>query len=310
MSGLLPNAEDFRLIAAAIPPFDRQGRLDLAPIPDLAAYFGSAGLHGVFVNGTTGQESLLSIAERRQIAEAWREALPGDLRLFVHIGTDAPAVAAELAAHAAELGADAIAMRPPAYSPPRSLAALVNCCEQTSAAAPDTPFYYYHIPSMTGVHLPMRAFLEAARSRLPSLRGIKYTDNALNEYLQCQRLGGGRFEILFGRDEMLLAGIAVGATGAVGSTYNFAAPLFRKLLAALGAGDLEAARGYQELAALLVDRMQQYGGIGAVQTLTSIATGIDCGCPRVPQAGPDEADAAALRKQLETDGVLAVLHTA
>ena len=93
---------------------------------------------------------------------------------------------------------------------------LVECCAEIAAAAPRLPFYYYHIPIMTGVAVPMTTFLTEAARRIPNLAGLKYTANTLHEYQECVALDGGRFDVLFGFDELLLPSLAVGAAGAVG----------------------------------------------------------------------------------------------
>ena len=103
------------------------------------------------------------------------------------------------------------------------------------------PFYYYDIPVMTGVLFPMPDFLDRAALRIPSFAGIKFTNPDLMAYLRCLRSDGGRFDVAWGIDEYLLAAVALGAAGAVGSSYNFAAPIYHRLLAAMDRGDLAAA---------------------------------------------------------------------
>jgi len=90
-----------------------------------------------------------------------------------------------------------------------------------AAACAPLPFYAYHIPSMTGINLPMIDFLKNGSKEIPNLNGIKFTSNNFMEMIECIRFDGGRFDILNGFDEMLLCGMAVGARGGVGSTYNY-----------------------------------------------------------------------------------------
>src|SRR5262249_39706172 len=139
----------------------------------------------------------------------------------------------------------AIAALSPSYFKPRSVEALVACCAEVASAAPALPFYYYDIPTMTGVSLPMPDFLAAGAERIPTLAGLKFTNSDRRAYRRCLHAGGGRFDLPWGYDEMLLAALAVGAKGAVGSTYNYAAPLYRRVMAAFAAGDLATARREQ-----------------------------------------------------------------
>src|SRR5207249_6807904 len=138
--------------------------------------------------------------------------------------------AKHLAAHAQTLGAAAVAAVAPSYFKPKSLDVLIQWCAELASAAPETPFYFYDIPVMTGVAFPMTDFLEQAPARVPTLAGVKFTNLDLMTYQRLLRVGGGRFDVLFGFDEQLLAAVVLGARGAVGSSYNFAAPLYNRLL--------------------------------------------------------------------------------
>src|SRR5438067_649712 len=81
--------------------------------------------------------------------------------------------------------------------------------------------------------------------RIPNLAGLKFTNSDLATFQRLLRLRDGRFDVVWGFDEYLLAALALGAEGAVGSTYNFAAPLYHRIIAALAKGDLAAARAEQ-----------------------------------------------------------------
>src|SRR5262249_54096156 len=148
-----------------------------------------------------------------------------DLRLIVHVGSNCLADARALAAQARSLGATAIAALAPSYFKPGSVDALIACCAEIAGAAPDVPFYFSAFPSMTGVRRPIPEFLANAPDRIPTLAGLKFTNPDLMAFQACLRAGDGRFDILWGVDESLLAALALGAEGAVGSTYNFAAPI-------------------------------------------------------------------------------------
>ena len=125
-----------------------------------------------------------------------------------------------------------------------------------AAEAEPLPFYFYDIPGMTGVRLRMSEFLYQARFRIPTLCGLKYSNDDLLELQECVRLDHGAFDVLFGSDECLLAGLCLGIRGAVGSTYNFAAPVYQRLIKAFEKHDLETARA----ASGQVDRPDQDPG--------------------------------------------------
>ena len=106
------------LIAAPFTPFNQDGSLALATVPAFAALLAHNGVSGAFVCGTTGEGCSLTNAERRSVAEAWRAATPPQLALIVHVGHLSLGDARELARHAQEIGADAIATIAPGFFKP------------------------------------------------------------------------------------------------------------------------------------------------------------------------------------------------
>src|SRR5690606_33440016 len=102
---------------------------------------------------------------------------------------------------------------------------LVYSMAEIASAAPHTPFYYYHIPHITGIQIHMLDFLALAEQHIPSFKGVKYTASTLHEYQACLHYKEGKYDILFGYDELLLPALAIRAHGAIGSNYNYAAPL-------------------------------------------------------------------------------------
>jgi len=224
------------LVAATFTPFRADGALDLDRIPSVIDHVIKQGAAGLYVCGSTGEGPLLTTAEREAVAAATVKAARGRVPVVIQVGHNSLADARALAAHAQQIGADAISATPPGYFKPDSVDNFIDCLIDITAGAPQLPFYLYHIPVISGVKFDMLEFLRAAEQRLPSLRGVKFSDPNLHEMLACIEYGGGRYEILFGVDEMLLGGLAFGARGAVGSTYNFAAPLYLKVIAALDRG--------------------------------------------------------------------------
>lgn len=269
------------LVAATFTPMDAKCAIVLDRIPAYAQWLRSQGVAGIFVNGTTGESMSLSLAERMALAEAWMAA-KGDLRMFVHVGHNALPDACALAAHAETIGADAIAIIAPSFFKP-SLSALVDFSAAVAAAAPRTPFYFYNMPSMSGVNVSVAEFLKAAASKIPTLAGIKFTFENIMDYQKAVELDGGRYDVLFGRDEILLSALAAGARGAVGSTYNHIAPVYREVLDAWEARDIARARAAQSRAQAFVDILVESGdGITCGKAMVGIFSGVDCGPVRLP----------------------------
>jgi N-acetylneuraminate lyase len=269
------------LIAAAHTPFYADGSLRLEVIDRLAERFAGDGLAGVFPCGTTGEFASLTVEERMQVAERWCAVAGRDLKVIVHAGATALADAKALAAHAQSCGAAAISAVGPYYYRPQGVAELVAFSAEVAASAPTLPFLYYHIPSLSGVDVPMADFLAAAAARIPTLAGVKFSHLDLLDLGRCVKLDGGRFQVFFGADEVLLSGLALGCRAAVGTTYSFAAPLYQGILADFNAGEVEDARRKQARAMDMVAVFQRYGLHPAMKVVMRLS-GIDCGPVRLP----------------------------
>ena len=181
-----------------------------------------------------------------------------------------------LAAHARKAGAAAIAVMAPSYFKPATIQDLIDFCAPIAAEADPLPFYFYDIPGMTGVRLRMSEFLYQARFRIPTLCGLKYSNDDLLELQECVRLDHGAFDVLFGSDECLLAGLCLGIRGAVGSTYNFAAPVYQRLMQAFEKHDLETARAVQGKSIDLIKTLGEFGFLAASKSVMAML-GVDCG---------------------------------
>lgn len=290
------------LIAAPHTPFTASGAVDFEMIPRQIDALSGQRLSGVFVNGTTGEGLSLTSSERQAILELWTARAPANLKVIAHVGHHSVIEATGLASHAATCGAYGISTMGPSFLKPGSAAALVEFCQPIAAAAADLPFYYYHIPSLSGVTLSMPEFLELAAGAIPNLAGIKFTHSDLFEYQRCRAFRDGQFDLLWGNDESLLGALAVGATGAVGSTYNYAAPLYLRLIEAFNRGDLDTARACSLRAVRLVEVLLRFGVLASGKAIMSLL-GADCGPPRPPLTALTPADKAALLEEITALGL-------
>ncbi|HEY1378927.1 MAG TPA: dihydrodipicolinate synthase family protein [Gemmataceae bacterium] len=290
------------LVAATHTPFDADGRLNLAAVEAQAGHLIRTGVTTAFVGGSTGECHSLTVEERLALADRWTAVARGTpLRIVVHVGGNCLADARTLAAHAQSVGAMAIAALAPSYFKPATVNDLVTCCADIAGAAPGLPFYFYDIPSMTSVRLPMPEFLTVAAGLIPTFAGIKFTNPDLMAYLQCLRIWNGWCDVPWGIDEWLLAALAVGAVGVVGSSYNFAAPVYRRLMAAFAAGDLTAARREQFRSVQLIEVLSGFGYMAAAKAAMGFL-GVDVGPPRLPFAPLTGESRDGLRAELERMG--------
>ena len=290
------------LVAATHTPFDAHGELDLSIVEKQAEHLARSGVRTVFIGGSTGESHSLTLNERLELCTRWSEVVRGsDLTLVVHVGANCLSDASTLARQAQANGARAISALSPSYFKPKTLPLLVECCEQIASAAPEVPFYFYDIPVLTGVSFSMPDFLAMARERIPTLNGIKFTNPDLMAYQKCLHAQHETFDIPWGVDEYLLAALSLGAAGAVGSSYNFAAPIYNRLIAAFHEGDLETARAQQYRSVQLIDLLASHGYMPAAKAVMGFL-GVEVGPARLPHGNLEPQQRATLRTSLEQLG--------
>ena len=283
------------LIAAPHTPMRGDGSFNPAAVLQQLELLQETGIKGAFIGGTTGESLSLRFSERIVLTDVWTTAARGKLPIIVHVGCNSLPDTCALSEHAASCKADAIAVMAPNFFRP-SIDDLIACCAAVGEAAPRTPLYYYDIPAMTGVTIPTARFLEQAAKSVPTLHGVKFTNHDLMTLQECLALE--EFDIVFGYDELLLAGLALGVKGAVGSTYNFAAPLYQRMIAAFERDDWATARQAQLQSVRMIRILQDFGFARASKTMMSLI-GVDCGPVRLPLEPMSAKDEKELCKRLQ-----------
>lgn len=290
---------DFRLIAAPFTPFDNNGELNLGVIPAYVDYLTQNKVHGVFICGTTGESVSMSIDERKRVAEAWSAAAKGRLKVIVHIGGNSVVECQQLAEHAGKLDVAAVAIFAPFFFKPSSAAELVAFMKPIAQKASKLPFYYYHMPSMTGITVSASDISALAMAQIENFKGVKFTHFDMYDMQKCISLSPD-IEIMHGYDETLLCGLTLGVQSAVGSTYNYIPSVYKNVIGAFQSGDLAKARKHQLESVELVKILVRYGGgVRAGKAIMKIA-GIDCGSCRVPLSSFSESEFNQLKKDVES----------
>ena len=290
------------LIAATFTPFLPSGELNLEIIPEYARRLKEEGVKGVFVCGSSGEGLLMGIEERKAVAEAWMPFSEDQFRVIVHVGSTSTKIAKELSSHAASIGADAIGCMGPCCFQPKDAHSLTAFCTEVASASPELPFYYYHIPSTSGVYVKMNEFLKIAGNLIPNLAGIKYTNNDMMDMMDCMTMENGKYDILHGHDETLLAGMTLGAKAAIGTTFNFIAPVFNKLIDKFRLKQLDEALEIQKkinkVIAVMLSTGSPISGGKAIMKMS----GLDCGSCRQPLSTLSDMQEKQLREKLEEAG--------
>ena len=291
------------LINAPFTPMKENGDINLDPIPQYADMLAKNGLKGVFINGSSGEGYLLTTEERKALAEAWVKAVPEGFKVIVHVGSCCLRESVELARHAAGLNVWGIGAMAPPFPKIGRVEELVKYCETIAAAAPDLPFYFYHIPAFNGCLVSMVEFLKAVDGRIPNFAGIKYTFESLYEYNQCRLYKDGKFDLLHGQDETYLPSLAQGgAQGGICGTTNYNGRVQVAIGQAWAAGDLERARELQNYSQEVINVICDFRGniVGGKRIMKLI--GLDLGPNRVPWRNITPEEEARLKARLEAIG--------
>ena len=290
------------LIAAPHTPFNSDFSLNLDCVPKQAAHLASTGVKGVFVSGTTGESHSLTTRERIDLFHAWGKAAQESHIVFIaHIGHNSLPDARALAEAAQEAGAEAIGAMAPTFFKPPDARALVDWFSRITEPAREVPFYFYDIPSMTGANINTKEFVQQVTKRVPGFAGVKYTNTDREQLRVILALENHSPDMLWGCDEELLDGLEIGCRGAVGSSYNFAAFIYHRVLEAFGDGNFEEARRWQVRSLELIDTIKGHGYIHSAKAVMRMV-GVDCGPARPPLPQMTDENLNALCKDLETLG--------
>ena len=296
------------LIAALFTPLHPDGSVHYELLPALVGHLIRTGISGIFICGSNGEGPNLTLEERMKVSETVIHAGKGRLRMIVHVGHASIAEARKLARHAQETGADAISSVAAFYFKPTSVQNLADCMTDIASGAPELPFYYYHIPTLTGFSVDVLDFMRIAGKQIPNFAGVKYTASTLWEYQECLNFDNGKYDVLYGFDENHLPALAMGARGCIGSTFNFAAPFYLKVREYFEGGQIEKTRKQMLFCVEMVRIVVQYPPIPAQKAVMKML-GFDMGPSRLPLVALPDDQYNALHRQLTDIGFFRYLAT-
>lgn len=296
----------FRLrgtIAAPFTPFRPNGDVNFDVLEEYMDQLVAREVDCVFVNGTTGEGLSTTVAERKATAEKWITLGKSRFQaVIIHVGAANLRDIQDLARHAEAHGADAISTIPPIFFKPSDMEEMINFLAEVASAAPNTPFFYYHNPSMVG---PSSFSLEClikeifSAKRIPTLCGVKYTSPDLYDYGRCHASVANLCQFMYGVDEQLLPALTLGGEAFIGSTYNYLGKVTSRLFKAFQANDIAGARTEQFKNQALVSVLKRHGGHIGINKAIMCMAGPDVGPARPPLHNPTAEEKAQLRKDLE-----------
>jgi dihydrodipicolinate synthase/N-acetylneuraminate lyase len=258
-------------LAASVTPLREHGTaVDDDAFGSLCDFFVASGLDGILALGTAGEGILLRVEERRRVADLFLQASGKRLQIAVHCGAQTTADTVALAAHAAEVGADAVVVIGPPYFKLDERAQYAHFFAAASACAP-LPFYVYEFAATTG-YAVAPAVLERLRDDASNVVGLKVSDtpfDAFEKYL----LPG--FDIFVGPEALIAAGMARGAIGAVSA---LASALPKEVAAVVRDPTPEGAERLGELRSF-VERFPRQAALKRLLGLQGVAVNADVRAP-------------------------------
>jgi N-acetylneuraminate lyase len=294
--------EQPRIIAAAFAPMSADKNIFVEVIKEYRDYLQTQKISGVFINGSTGDFPSLSKEERKSLTLEWSNHRLPNFKVIDHVGHTSLKIARELAEFAADK-VDGIAAIAPYYFKPKTMDSLLEYCVEIAKGAPELPFYYYHLPILTGVDFVMSDFIEKLSQQIPNFKGIKFTHDNFDDFVKCKSFNPSGYDILFGYDEYFLDSLAKGASGWVGSTFNHLMPLYHQIYSLSLTGKVAQAKQLQSKVFEFVEILNSHGGYNGVSKGLMRYLGVDVGPSRYPHHTPSKDTFSKILTQLEDSGI-------
>lgn len=283
------------IFPALMTGYDADGEIDSGATCALVDHLLHAGVHGLFVGGTSAEGVAQSVAERKLLLSATIGHVAGAVPVIAHVGTLATRTTVELARHAQKSGAAAVAAVTPFYFELDD-AALADHYRAVHAAV-DVPVYLYHIPSLTGRSLDSAWILDLAHDGV--IAGMKYSAADLDFLRKVTAHAPEGFVVYNGADDVLMDGLLSGAAGGVGSSYNVMPELYVDLFHGVEEGRTDDARAAQNAANAVLQTLERYNFLAFLREVLHLR-GIDLGASRRPLPALTEAERADIKAWLDT----------
>jgi len=283
----------YGVFAALLTPFDEKGKVSRNMLKRHVKFLISKGIDGVYICGSTGEGLLMSVEERKFVAELVKETAGDKVKIISHIGCLNTKDAIELAKHAEKIKLDGLSSIPPIYFK-YSFEEIYNYYKNI-AEATSLPFLIYYIPSTTGVILSNDKIAEL--SKIKNIIGLKYTDTNFFILQELLLKVKGKWIAFSGSDEMFLPGLTMGTVGCIGSTQNVLPEIFVDVYRNFKEGNIKKAMELQKRITVAVSLLKRYGGLYAWKTALKFR-GINAGFCREPMKGKlSEKEEKILKKE-------------
>ena len=305
-----PNIKMKKQIKGIIPPlttpFTNEGAVYEEGLRSLLDFQISSGVHGLFICGTYGSGPIMSVEERKQVAEITVNHVKNRISVIVHVGTTSTSQSVELAKHASEIGADVVASIPPYYHrhDERSVKKYFDRLVQSV----DIPVFVYNNPKASGFSITPKFLEELAKLGVQGIKDSCFSFVEFTHFLLALEKHPS-FTFIIGTEALCLPALMVGAKGSVSGLANVFPELVVSLYDAFRSGVAQS-RHFEEAAKLQM-RVNRARQILHIPDSTNAACyfvlkqrGVDVGIPKEPILPIPEADGVAMIEQYKEMGLL------
>lgn len=286
-------------MAPVFTPFHKEsGDVNIIMIPKYAEYLQNAGVKGILVNGTAGEGVSMTMDERKLVLEEWMKVSKNRFTVMAQIGGRGLREVQDLAKHAEGLGVDALLCLPDLFFRPKTVPELVDYLKYVSDAAPKTSLFYYHIPAFTGVILDMPELLRTGKDKIPTLGGIKFTNNNLQEGADCLNINRNEFTVFLGNEQTLAGACILGFDCCLIIGLNLVPDLVFRIMNSVVKNQNKEALEYQNKFSNIINKISKDGFLAGTKAAMSIISDLEMGDPRPPMQAFNAEQLEWLKKEL------------
>ncbi len=284
-------------------PFTSEGEIDVPAFRSNLDRWLESGIRGVVIGGSTGEAVFLDEEERLALWDEAREAVPEDRLVVAGTGAESTRATIRLGRRAAERGADAVLVQPPAFYRGQMTPGVLRDHYRAVADASAVPVVLYQVPLRFST-LDFPTGLVAELSEHENIVGIKDSRGKLElvgELVDSSRKG---FQVLVGNGALLYASLEVGAVGGILGVANVLPADSAGIVEAFEVGRTAEAGRLQERVGPVHKKVVGEHGVPGVKAALDLI-GLRGGDPRPPLRPLPAADRETVRGVLEKAGVLA-----
>lgn len=286
------------ILPAIITPFDAEGNVDFDLLRDIVRFQIEKGVHGFFVCGTVGEGPLMSIEQRKSVAEAVVREAKGKVPVIVHVGTTNTAESVELAKHAESIEANAVGAVTPYFFKP-DLEGLIMHYRLISEAV-RIPTFVYNIPQQTGFNLTPEIFRKLCS--IENIHGIKDSSGSLSQIQEIIETAPKHVTVINGADDILLAALLVGVNAEISGVANVAPEILVELYENFREGNYKKALELQRKTNVLRRILYEWSSIPSIKAALELR-GIKAGMPKKPLRPLKQEEISRLKDKLKALGL-------